>query len=133
MRNNFQALEIYVQANFSSKRVCRCSHMHKASGRKINEVNKVSKLCFGAPEMFSASQNYLLASHPPKSGGFDAFVLQIPSLYVQVLCSKFSYKLSKFSFQIIQITIYAVKNLLQKDAVSHIITKFAVYANKMCK
>jgi hypothetical protein len=36
MCNNFQALEIYVQANFSSKRVCRCLHMHKASGRKIN-------------------------------------------------------------------------------------------------
>ena len=36
MSNNFQALEIYVQANFSSKRVCRCLHMHKASGRKIN-------------------------------------------------------------------------------------------------
>jgi len=98
MRNNFQALEIYVQANFSSKRVCRCSHMHKASGRKINEVNKVSKLCFGAPEMFSASQNYLLASHPPKSGGFDAFVLQIPSLYAQVLYSKFSSKLFECSF-----------------------------------
>ena len=24
MSNNFQALEIYVQAHFSSKRVCRC-------------------------------------------------------------------------------------------------------------
>ena len=77
MCNNFQALEIYVQANFSSKRVCRCSHIHKASERKINEVNKVSKLCFGAPEMFSASQNYLLVSYPPKSGGFDAFMIRI--------------------------------------------------------
>ena len=55
--------------NFSSKRVCRCSHIHKASERKISEVNKVSKLCFGAPEMFSASQNYLSVSYPPKSGG----------------------------------------------------------------
>ena len=94
MSNNFQALEIYVQANFSSKRVCRCLHMHKASERKINgddnfsskrvcrclhmhkaserkinEINKVSKLCFGAPEMFSASQNYLSVFYPPKSGG----------------------------------------------------------------
>ena len=69
MSNNFQALEIYVQTNFSSKRVCRCLHIHKASGRKINEVNKVCKLCFGAPEMFSASQNDLLVSYPPKSGG----------------------------------------------------------------
>ena len=100
MCNNFQALEIYVQANFSSKRVCRClhmhkaserkingddnfsskrvcrcSHIHKASERKINEVNKVGKLCFGAPEMFSASQNYLSVSYPPKSGGFYAFIL----------------------------------------------------------
>ena len=98
MRNNFQCLEIYVQANFSSKRVCRCLHIYKASGRKINEVNKVSKLYFGAPEMFSASQNYQSASYPPKSGGYGAFILQRPSLYVQVLCSKYSYKLSKFSF-----------------------------------
>jgi hypothetical protein len=74
MWNNFQALGIYVQAIFSSKRVCRCLHIHKASERKINEVNKVSKLCFGAPEMFSASQNYLSASHPPKSIGYDAFI-----------------------------------------------------------
>ena len=88
MCNNFQALEIYVQANFSSKRVCRCLHIHKASIRKINEVNKVSKLCFGAPEMFSASQNYLSVSYPPKSGGFDVFILQILSLYVQALCSE---------------------------------------------
>ena len=88
MCNNFQALEIYVQANFSSKRVCRCLHIHKASIRKINEVNKVSKLCFGAPEMFSASQNYLSVSYPPKSGGYYAFILQILSLYVQVLCSE---------------------------------------------
>ncbi len=73
MSNNFQALEIYVQANFSSKRVCRCLHIHKASERKINEVNKVSKLCFGAPEMFSASPNYLSVSDPPKSGGYDVF------------------------------------------------------------
>ena len=69
MSNNFQALEIYVQANFSSKRACRCSHIHTERERKINEVNKVSKLCFGAPEMFSASQNYLSVSYPPKSGG----------------------------------------------------------------
>ena len=34
-----------------------------------------AKLCFEAPEMFSASQNYLSAFHPPKSGGFDAFIL----------------------------------------------------------
>ena len=95
---NFQTLGIYVQANFSSKRVCRCLHIHKASERKINEVNKVSKLCFGAPEMFSASQNYLSVSHPPKSGGYGAFILQFPSLYTQVLYSKFSSKLSKFSF-----------------------------------
>ena len=72
MSNNFQALEIYVQANFSSKRVCRCLHMHKASERKINDVNKVSKLCFEAPEMFSASQNYQSASYPPQSGGYGA-------------------------------------------------------------
>ena len=74
MCNNFQALEIYVQTNFSSKRVCRCSHIHKASERKINEVNKVSKLCFGAPEMFSAYQNYLSVSYPLKSIGYDAFI-----------------------------------------------------------
>ena len=36
-------------------------------------------------------------------------------------------------FLIIHITIYAVKKLLQKDAVSHITTKFMVFANKMCK
>ena len=94
----FQALEIYVQANFSNKRVCRCLHIHKASERKINEVNKVSKLCFGAPEMFSASPNDLSVSHPPKSGGFDAFILQFPSLYTQVLYSKFSSKLFECSF-----------------------------------
>ena len=35
---------------------------------KINEVNKVSKLCFGAPEMFSASQNYLSVFLPSKVG-----------------------------------------------------------------
>lgn len=46
------------------------------------------KLCFGAPEMFSASQNYLSVSYPPKSGGYDVFILQIPSLYAQVLCSE---------------------------------------------
>jgi|GEM_PF-4817980 len=72
--------------------------MYTVIERKINEVNKVSKLCFGVPEIFSASQNYLSVSYPPKSGGFDAFILQIPSLYVQVLCSKYSYKLSEFSF-----------------------------------
>ena len=88
MRNNFQALEIYVQANFSSKRVCRCLHIHKASGRKINEVNKVCKLCFGAPEMFSASQNYQSASYPPKSGEYGAFALPIHSLYTQILYSE---------------------------------------------
>ena len=82
MSNNFQVLEIYVQANFSSKRVCRCLHMYKASGRKINEVNKVSKLCFGAPEMFSVSQNYLSVSHPPKLGGIDDFMIRI----YQLLC-----------------------------------------------
>ena len=38
-----------------------------------------------------------------------------------------------FHSQIIKIAIYAAKKLLTKDAVSHIITKFAVYANKMCK
>ena len=73
MCDNFQCLEIYVQANFSSKRVCRCLHMHKASRRKINEVNKVGKLCFGVPEMFSAFQNYLSVSYPPKSGGYGKF------------------------------------------------------------
>ena len=82
MCNNFQALEIYVQAKFSSKRVCRCLHIHKASERKINEVNKVSKLCFGAPEMFSASQNYLSVSYPPKSGRIDDFMIRI----CQLLC-----------------------------------------------
>ena len=54
--------------------------MYTAIERKINEVNKVSKLCFGAPEMFSASQNYLSVSYPPKSGGYGAFILQILSL-----------------------------------------------------
>ena len=39
-----------------------------------------AKLCFGAPEMFSVSQNYLSAFHPPKSGGYYAFILQIHSL-----------------------------------------------------
>ncbi len=61
---------------------------YKVSGRKINEVNKVSKLCFGAPEMFSASQNYLSLSDPPKSGRIDDFILQIRSLNAQVLYSK---------------------------------------------
>ena len=46
--------------------------MYTAIERKINEVNKVGKLCFGAPEMFSASQNYLSVSCPPKSGGYGA-------------------------------------------------------------
>ena len=54
--------------------------IYKAIERKVNEVNKVSKLCFGAPEMFSASQNYLSTSHPPKSGGYGAFALPIHSL-----------------------------------------------------
>ena len=91
MSNNFQALKIHVQANFSSKRVCRCLHMHKASERKINEVNKVSKLCFGAPEMFSASQNYLSVSAPPKSGRFDAFILQIHSQTSEIYKVYFGY------------------------------------------
>ena len=60
----------------------------KRAEEKINEVNKVSKLCFGAPEMFSASQNYLSVSYHPKSGGFDVFILQVLSLYVQALCSE---------------------------------------------
>ena len=135
VRNNFQALEIYVQANFSSKRVCRCLHIqkaserkinendnfsskrvcrclhiqkaserkineddnfsskrvcrclhiHKASERKINEVNKVCKLCFGAPEMFSASQNYLSVPYPPKSGGNYVFIANALTLYASFM------------------------------------------------
>ena len=54
----------------------------------IYSSSEHSKLYFGAPEMFSASQNYISASYSPKSGGFDAFILQIPSFYVQVLCSE---------------------------------------------
>ena len=38
-----------------------------------------------------------------------------------------------FHSWIIKITIYLIKKLPTKAAVSHIITKFAVYANKMCK
>lgn len=38
-----------------------------------------------------------------------------------------------FHSSIMKITICAVKKLLLKNVVSHIITKFAVYANKMCK
>ena len=49
--------------------------MYTAIERKINEVNKVGKLFFGAPEMFSASQNYLSVFYSPKLGGFDAFIL----------------------------------------------------------
>ena len=52
MSNNFQALEIYAQANFSSKRVCRCLHIHKASGRKINEVNLIASCVLGSPKCF---------------------------------------------------------------------------------
>ena len=52
MCNNFQALEIYVQANFSSKQVCRYLHMHKASERKINEVNLIASCVWGHPKCF---------------------------------------------------------------------------------
>ena len=52
MWNNFQTQEIYVQANFSSKRVCRCLHMYKASGRKINKVNLIASCVLGHPKCF---------------------------------------------------------------------------------
>ena len=52
MSNNFQALEIYVHANFSSKRACRCLHMHKANERKINEVNLIASCVLGHPKCF---------------------------------------------------------------------------------
>ena len=109
---------------FSSKRVCICKHLHKASRRKINEVNKVSKLCFGASEMFSASQNYLSVSYPPKSGGCNGFILQIPSLYAQVLCSEYSYKLSEFSFLNYKNYNLCDKKILTKEVISHNITTF---------
>ena len=52
MSNNFQALEIYVQANFSSKRACKCLHIHKTNGRKINEVNLIASCVLGHPKCF---------------------------------------------------------------------------------
>jgi hypothetical protein len=68
-----------VEAVFNQfiKRVCRCLHIHKASERKINEVNKVRKLCFGVPEMFSASQNYLPVSNLQSRRGLASSNLDI--------------------------------------------------------
>ena len=108
MCNNFQALEIYVQANIAS-------------------------CVLGRPKCFR---------HPKTTYRYPTLQSREDMMFLYCKYLPFMHKFyapnnhinsPKFSFQIIQITIYAVKKLLQKDTVSHIITKFAVYANKMCK
>ena len=107
--------------------------MWQFSGTENLCSSEHSKLCFGAPEMFSASQNYLSTSYPPKSGGYDVFSCKyIRSIHKFYTPNNHINSPNSHSL-IIKITIYAIKKLLQKDTVSHIITKFAVYANKMCK
>ena len=87
MSNNFQALEIYVQANFSSKRVCKCLHIHKTNGRKINEVNLIASCVLGHPKCFRQPQTTY--RYPTLQSRVDIiFYIANNSRYVQVLCSE---------------------------------------------
>ena len=133
MCNNFQCLEIYVQANFSSKRVCRCLHIHKASERKINEVNLIASCVLGHPKCFRHPKTTYL--HPTLQSRVDLMLLYCKYLHFmyKFYARNIHINYPNFHSWIIKITIHAIKKLLQKDTVSHIITKFAVYANKMCK
>ena len=143
--SNFQALEIYVQANFSSKRVCRCLHMHKASERKINgddnfsikracrclhihtasvrkinEVNLIASCVLGHPKCFRRPKTTY--RHPTLQSRADMQLLHCKDI-------RFTYKFyapnnhinyPNVHSWIIKITNYLIKKLAAKDAVYRI-------------
>ena len=108
MCNNFQALGIYVQANIAS---CVLGHPK----------------CFRRPKTTSL--------YPTLQSRVDLMLLYCKYLHFmyKFYARNIHINYPNFHSWIIKITIHAIKKLLQKDTVSHIITKFAVYANKMCK
>ena len=119
--NNFQCLEIYVQANFSIKRAYRCLHIHTASVRKINEVNLIASCVLGHPKYFRRPQT--TCRHPTLQSREDVIFLYCRYILYMY---KFYDPNNHINYPdahswIIKITIYTIKKLPLEVAVSHIL------------
>ena len=94
-------LEIYVQANFSIKQSCRCSHIHKTSGRKINEVNLTASCVLGHPKCFRRPKT--TCRYPTLQSRADIMLFRCKYIRKRARYTKFILDISKRMQQVFEV------------------------------